>query len=151
MLTVRFSGTSSFMVPDHEERVSESGYITLQQIGDVKAVGKSRVDLQKEIKDRYVPKFYKNLTVTIAPDQRFFYVYGEVNKPDRHFYAGELSLLGAISTAGDFTDFANRKRVKLIRTDGSVEIINCRDATKDPSKNVEVLPGDTIEVPRRFF
>ena len=57
-------------------------------------MGKSRVELQKEIKALYVPKFYRNLTVTIEPDQRFFYVYGEVNKPDRHFYAGELTSLG---------------------------------------------------------
>ena len=151
MLNIRFSGTSSIIVPEHDERVSEDGYITLQQIGDVKAVGKSRVELQKEIRDRYVPKFYKNLTVTIAPDQRFFYVYGEVNKPDRHFYAGELTVLGAISAAGDFTDFANPKKVRLIRTDGTVEIINCKDALTDPSKNVEVLPGDTINVPRRII
>lgn len=152
MLNISFRGTVTMAVLDHQERVSENGFIALPQIGEIKAQGKNRVALQKEIQAKYVPKYYKNLTVIIAPDERFFYVYGEVNKPDRHFYAGELTVLGAISAAGDFTDFANHKKVKLLRTDGTVETINCKDALENPSKyDVEVLPGDTINVPRRIF
>lgn len=152
MLKISFRGPVSEIIQDHEERVSEQGMINLRQVGEIKAAGKNRVDLQKEIKALYVPEYYKYLTVTIAPDQRFFYVYGEVNKPDRHFYAGELTVLGAISTAGDFTDFANKGRVQLIRSDGSIEVIDCKEALKNPTLiDVEVLPGDRINVPRRIF
>jgi len=151
MLTVTFRGGPSLNIMDHKERVSEEGFITLPQIGDVEAAGKSRVELQKEIQGRYVPDYYRNLTVTIAPDERFFYVYGEVNRPDRYLYTGELTVLGAISTAGDFTDFANPKKVQLLRTDGTSDIVNCRDALRSPSNNLEVLPGDTINVPRGIF
>ena len=152
MLKITFRGPVSGQIPDHEDRVSEEGLINLPQVGEIKAAGKSRIDLQKEITKLYVPAYYKHLTVTIAPDQRFFYVQGQVNKPDRHFYAGELTVLRAISVAGDFTDFADKTDVKLIRSDGSIEVINCKKALSNPTEfDVEVLPGDTINVPMRLF
>ncbi len=151
LLKITFRGTVSTLIPEHEDRVSVHGYINLPQIGQVKAAGKDRIELQKEITELYLP-YYKHLTVTIAPDQRFFYVNGEVKKVDRHFYAGELSVLGAISAAGGFTDFADKTKVRLIRADGTIEIINCKKALDNPGElNIEVLPGDTINVPMRIF
>ncbi len=151
MLKITFRGSVSNPIPDHEDRVSEQGLINLPQIGEVKAAGKDRIELQKEITKLYLP-YYKHLTVTIAPDQRFFYVYGQVKKPDRHFYAGELTVLRAIAAAGDFTDFADKTEVKLIRGDGTIEIVNCKKALNNPAElDVEVLPGDTINVPMRIW
>jgi protein involved in polysaccharide export with SLBB domain len=151
MLKITFRGTVSTVIPDHEDRVSEQGYINLPQIGEVKAAGKDRIELQKEITELYVP-YFKHLTVTIAPDQRFFYVNGEVKKVDRYFYAGEMNVLRAISTAGGFTNFADKTKVRLIRADGTIEIVNCKKALDNPGElNIEVLPGDTINVPMRIF
>ena len=52
--------------------------------------------------------------------------------------------LGAIKAAGGFTDFANKKRVKLTRADGTTETVNCIKALEDPHLDLEVFPGDGI-------
>jgi len=47
---------------------------------------------------------------------RHFTILGEITKPGVHYFYNEKStLLEAISIAGGFTDFSNRKKVKLIR------------------------------------
>lgn len=150
MLNVTFSGPNP-APPEHNERIPEDGYIRLPNIEKVKAVGRTRVEVQEEIQQKYVPQIYRFLTVTIAPAERFFYVYGEVNKKDRHPYLGELTILDAIAAAGGFTDFARKSKVQLIRVDGSIEVVDCVKALKDPKRNPKIHPGDRVYVPRRIF
>src|SRR5947208_5087199 len=57
IVTVTFSGVTE-LLPPHEETIKEDSTITLPLIGAVKAAGKSAGELQKEIRDRYVPKYY---------------------------------------------------------------------------------------------
>jgi protein involved in polysaccharide export with SLBB domain len=64
---------------------------------------------------------------------------------------GETDIVKAISAAGDFTDFANKRKVRLTTADGHTKIINVRKAIEDPQYDVPVYPGDKIFVPRRFF
>lgn len=137
--------------PDHEERIPESGQISLQYIGKVDVIGKTREHLQDEIQSKYVPDYFKELTVTIAPADRFFFVYGEVKIPNRYPYGNKLTVSGAISTAGGFTDFAKQTKVQLIRADNKKEIVNCKKGRDNPAFDPEVLPGDRIYVPRRYF
>ena len=80
-----------------------------------------------------------------------FYVGGEVKNQGRISYIGPITVLKAIQSAGDFTDFAQRKRVKLTRLNGKTETINCIKAREDPRLDLPVFPGDTIHVPRRIF
>ncbi len=120
-------------------------------IGPVRAVGKTAGELQTEIHDLYVPKYYVRLTVTVSSPQRVFYVGGEVKQPGRQLYIGETTVTKAIQSAGDFTDFANQKKVKLIRHNGEVITVNCVKALKDPTLDPPVYPGDQIQVPRRIF
>src|SRR6185312_11736555 len=58
------SGVGDIM-PPHSEVVHEDGTITLQYIGPIKALGKTAGELQREIHDLYVPKYYRELTVTV--------------------------------------------------------------------------------------
>jgi len=137
-------------IPDHTERIGEDGTITLLYVGQVTAVGKTPSQLQKEIHDLYVPKYYKDLNVTVKGEDRFFYVDGEVQQRGAKIYPGDMTIVKAISVAGGFTDFAKRTKVKLIRG-GHTEIVNVDKAINDPSLDVPVFPGDKIIVPRRFF
>lgn len=149
-LKIAFRGPTQ-LIPDHEERVANDGFITLPQIGEVKAAGLTRSELQKIIHEKYVPDYYKTLTVTVAPLERFFYVRGYVKMPNRYVYNGELTVLGAIATAGGFAMFAKETDVQLTRTNGKVETINCKKASDDPSLDLKVLPGDQIYVPIKHF
>lgn len=152
LLKITFKGPANLQFAEHQERIPESGQITLQYIGKVDAVGKTRVQLQDDIRAKYVPSVFKELSVTIAPGERFFYVSGEVNDQNRHPYLGRLTVSEAINAAKGFTDFANRRKVELTRADGTVLIVDCIRAQSDPIVyDLWVLPGDRIRVPRRLL
>jgi len=138
------------LIPNHTERIGEDGKITLQNIGSVTAAGKTSAKLQEEIFALYVPKYYKDLTVTVHGEIRFFYVSGEVRAPNKEEYPGGMTVVNAISVAGGFTDFAKRTKVQLTHA-GKTRIINVDKAIKDPRYDLPVYPGDSIFVPRRFF
>jgi protein involved in polysaccharide export with SLBB domain len=149
-VTVDYSGTVT-PIPENVQTITEGGNITLPYIGTVRALGKTAGELQNYIHDLYVPKYYVRLTVTVSSPQRVFYVGGEVKQPGRQLYIGETTVTKAIQAAGDFTDFANQKKVKLIRHNGEVITVNCVKAMQDPTLDPPVYPGDQIQVPRRIF
>jgi protein involved in polysaccharide export with SLBB domain len=62
-----------------------------------------------------------------------------------------MTVTKAITTAGDFTDFANHKKVWLIRANGQRIKVNCNKAIQDSSQDPLVYPNDQIQVPRRIF
>lgn len=150
-VNVIFSGTPDpTEFPPHEENVKEDGTITLPLIGAVQALNKTAGELQTEIHDLYVPKFYVRLNVVVKPGDVVYYVRGEVKQPGRQLYLGETTVSKAIASAGDFTDFASHK-VTLIRANGDRIKVNVDKAVQDPMLDVSVYPGDQVYVPRRIF
>jgi len=149
-LTVTFADLPYRQEPI-DDRVRDDGTIMLLQNLSFKAAGRTRGDLEKEIRAKYVPEFFKTLTVTVTPkaQTQFFYVDGEVKRPDRQVYIGRLRLTQAIASANGFTDFARKSAIELTRVDGRKQTINYQKASKDPSLDPEILPGDKIWVPRR--
>ncbi len=149
-LTIVFSDLPTGPV-SFEARVKEDGGITLLHNLTFIAAGKTLGELEKEIRARYVPDYYGSLTVTIKPQNRFYFVDGEVKAVNRYIYEGRTTVLKAIASASGFTDFANKKRVKLTRANNTTETVNCIKALEDPRLDLEVFPGDKIHVPRRLF
>src|SRR5579871_560632 len=84
------STTDPNSMPDHTERIHEDGTISLLYIGSVKAEGKTAGQLQQEIHDLYVPKYYRDLNVTVRGDVLFFYVDGEVVNRGGKDYPGSM-------------------------------------------------------------
>jgi len=82
---------------------------------------------------------------------RVYYVTGEVKQPGRQLYSGQMTVTKAVTTAGGFTDFANHKKVWLIRAGGQRIKVNCDKAIQDPSQDPSVYPNDQVQVPRRIF
>jgi len=135
-----------------ETHVNENGTITLMENQTFTAAGKTHVQLEKEVRERYVPKFFVKMTVTIAPKERVYFVRGEVRQSGQQFYRGPMTVLKAIATAGDFTDFAKKTKVKLLRLNGEKLTINCKKAITEPARyDLPVYPGDVIYVPRRIL
>lgn len=147
LVIIMFAGQQDLQ--PHEERIKEDGMITLQHVGSIKAEGKTTGELQREIHDAYVPTFYKRLTVTVKTDRLIYYVQGQVRQSGRQEYLGLTTVLKAIASAGDFNDFANRKKVRLTRRDGTWLIVDCIKAAQNPALDVPVFPGDKIDVPQR--
>jgi polysaccharide export outer membrane protein len=152
-LRINFSDLPIIVQSPIEERVKDDGTITLLESQTFTAAGKTRGQLEKEIHDRYVPDYYKKMTVSVLPksDTQFYFVDGEVKMANRQVYLSRTTVLKAIASAGGFTDFANKGNVTLTRVDGRTVKVNCKKAQKDPRLDLEVFPGDKIWVPRRIF
>ncbi|MEO6035590.1 MAG: polysaccharide biosynthesis/export family protein [Verrucomicrobiota bacterium] len=148
--TVRviFSNGSTTQIPPHEEQIKQDGTITLVQIGSVRAAGKTSGELQTELQKAY-SKYYRDMNVTVQVPDRSYSVGGQVKAPDRKPYVGPTTVIKAIQSAGDFTDFANRKKVRLTRANGKSYIVNCIKALENPKLDLPVYPGDSIHVPQR--
>jgi len=149
-ITITFDGLP--VNPQGQEKtINDDGTITLADIGPIKVAGKTTGDVENIIHDLYVPKYYNHLTVTVKAGDRVYYVRGEVKGPGRQVYVGQITVTKAITSAGDFGDFANRKNVLLIRSNGKRFIINCNKILDGEAPDPGVYPGDQIEVRRRRF
>ena len=154
LVIVNFSGLSvEALIPPHEERVKEDGKITLPLIGPVTAKGKTAGELQKLIRDKYIEgKYYpESLNVTVRGESLIFFVDGEVRSPNRYVWSEGMSVLKAISSAGGFTDFANKTEVTVTRQSGRTYTVNCKKALEKPELDLPVYPGDRVVVPRRWI
>jgi len=151
-ITITFIGPEITPIAPFEGRVSEKGTITLPLIGTVQAAGRTAAELETDIHAAYVPKYYVRLTVTVRGQERYYYVGGEVKVPNKYPWVGEITVTKVIQTAGDFTDWANKKKVTVTRADGStIRSINCVRILEGKSPDVPVYAGDKIHVPRRYF
>jgi polysaccharide export outer membrane protein len=151
MLMIRFSDLISNPLPPIEQRIKENGTIMLMENQTFVAAGKTRGDLEQEIRARYVPNYYRQLTVNIELPERYYFVAGEVRSPNKLIYTPPMTVLKAIAAAGGFTDFANKKNVKVTRADGHIETENCVMALKNPTLDLFVYPGDTVHVSRSWL
>jgi polysaccharide export outer membrane protein len=122
----------------------------LLYIGQVKAVDKTPSQLQREIHDLYVPRYYTGLNVIVIGEMKYFYVDGEVRAPNKYEYHSDMTVVKAISVAGGFTDFAKKTKVQVTHA-GNKRVVNVPAAIDNPALDVPVYPGDTVHVPRRFW
>ncbi len=133
--------------------VDTSGFVNMPHIGRIKASGLTQDELQLAIEKSYRDnEIYTRptITVSVAMQSRFVNVGGEVRMPQRVSYTTDLTVLSAISAAGGFTEFASQGKVRLLRGN-TVTVIDIRRVRKDPSQDVALQPGDSIEVGRSLF
>ena len=147
--------------PDEQGTVSGNytvdgqGYINLSFISKVKAAGRTASELQSAIERAYVEQgifTHPTISLNLQTGARFVNVGGPgVNGGGKRLaYTPDLTVLSAITAAGDFNEFANQRKVNLIRG-GKLQIIDCKQLRRDPSKDMQVLPGDNIQVPETMF
>jgi len=133
--------------------VDGDGFINMPHIGKVQAAGATQSQLQGAIESSYKSQqIYTNPSITLAVPNaaRFVDVGGDVRAQQRVPFTADLTVLGAITAAGGFTEYADQTKVKLLR-DGKVTIINIKDVRKDPSKDLKLKPGDKIQVPQSWW
>jgi protein involved in polysaccharide export with SLBB domain len=140
-------------VAPYDVKIKDDGSVTLLLNQTFILADKTPGLAEKEIRKRYVPDFYRYMTVSVRwmGQTRFYYVDGEVKMPARQTYIERTTVLKAIASASGFTDFAKQSKVVLIRLDGRKFTINCKKARNHPELDLEVYPGDKIYVPRRIF
>ena len=146
---------SVYNVPElaTKARVGNSGDVYLPlidyvHVGDL-TVEEAQALIEKRLADG---GFVRNPHVTIFVDEassQGVTILGDVNKPGIYPNVGDHKLYEIISEAGGFSPTAGRK-VSIIRRDQPEPIhLNLpRNLADDLNGNVEIMPGDTITVPR---
>lgn len=88
-------------------------------------------------------------------ERDLFYIRGEVARPGPYQFESGLTILRAISYAGGFTQFANRKQVDILRPGGNgVQkklTVNLKAIEEGKKEDLPLVPGDSVIVPRRIF
>jgi protein involved in polysaccharide export with SLBB domain len=133
--------------------VDSTGSISLPYINKVRAAGIAPSQLAREVESAYrEAKIYTNPNVTIImqPAARFVNVGGAVRSPMRVPFTEDMTLLTAINAAGGFNEFADQKKVRLLRG-SQVKVFDVRQFRKDPTKDLTLQPGDRVEVPQTLF
>jgi polysaccharide biosynthesis/export protein len=122
--------------------VGDNGTVSSPLIGDVKAAGSTRSELERAMEKQLAGGYLKNpkVSVTILA-YRPFYIYGEVVKPGQYPYASGMRVTSAVATAGGFTYRANENYVVITR--------NGQDGKAGPGTQIQ--PDDVIRVPERYF
>ena len=144
--------------------ITDSGDLEVPYLGLVHAAGKTSLRLAKEVKGLLEKQLYYQATVIIAIElvnktrvTGKVYVTGQVrNKGGFEIPGGEtLTVSKAILNAGGFSDFSDKKNVRLIRktADGTKTfVINVVDIWEKGNldKDLVVQPDDLIVVPARL-
>ncbi len=127
-------------------QVNASGNVALPLIGEIPARDKSIVDLRQSIVQKLRNGYLKSPRVAIeALSLRPIYVHGEVRGGGQFAFRSGLRLRDAIALAGGFTYRANKSYVLIVRTGKQGEFKTALDS------NIQLLPGDNIRVPERYF
>jgi polysaccharide biosynthesis/export protein len=134
--------------------VRPDGKISLPLINDVKAAGLTAMELGQEISEKlksYVKDPLVTVVVTGVNSQRY-YVLGEVGHAGVFPLLPGLTALQALSAAGGFSQFANTKKIYILRdVNGKEEKFpfNYKSVIrgKDLQENIFLKPGDEIVVP----
>ncbi|HEV2416632.1 MAG TPA: polysaccharide biosynthesis/export family protein [Terriglobia bacterium] len=130
--------------------VRPDGKISIPLLNDVQAAGLTAMQLADSITDK-LKNYVKNPQVTVVVTQvnsQRYYVLGEVVHPGVFPLLPGLTALQAVSSAGGFTQFANEKKIYILR--GSQKLpFNYKMVVqgKDLDENIQLKPGDTIVIP----
>jgi len=152
LLMISFSDLPTLTsLREQQVRIPDSGVITLPHNIRVQAAGKSTSELEKDIRDAYVPALFITLTASVRTEERSFIVDGEVRQPGQKPYLSEMTVLRAIGVAGGFTEFANKKKIQLRRQNGQRFIINWYKAIERNELDLPVYPNDHIIVVKTWF
>jgi polysaccharide export outer membrane protein len=134
--------------------VRVDGNISLPLVHEVKAQGLTPLKLKENLTERF-KEFIENpnVSVTVAEANSFkVYVSGQVKSPGVHRLRSETTVLQIIPMAGGFTEWANQKKILIIRKENGKEkriTVNYKKILKgdSPDSNIVLKAGDTIIVP----
>jgi polysaccharide export outer membrane protein len=158
---------------DHELVVGPDGKVYFPRVGEVNLLGLTIPEAKKLVNSRIRDIYKENYDFSfrlVQPrkvrlylsgtedkplymgEKKFVYVYGEVSRKGRFEYLPGKKFSDYISYAGGPTPRANLAAASITRgknrfgINGSDVIFN-----GDSSRDMEILPGDVINVPANFF
>jgi len=137
-----------------DAQVRPDGRIALPLINEVVAAGLTPEQLREKITEES-RNYMEDANVTVVVRQinsRKVFITGEINKPGPYPLTAETSVMQLIAMAGGLREYANSKKIIIMRTVAGRSTslpFNYRDVTsgKNLQQNVLLQPGDTVVVP----
>jgi len=129
--------------------VRPDGKITLPLIGEVQAGEQTPGQLTRQLKV-LLAKYINHAEVTVFVTEvrsKKFYLDGELNRPGSFALVTPTRVLEALSRGGGFKDFANTKKIRILRS-GKIYYFNYREVTsgKHLEQNILLENGDHVIV-----
>ena len=133
--------------------VRPDGMISMPLLGDVQASGMTPLQLADSIEAK-LKKFMQDPKVSVVITQihsKIVYLLGEVEKKGPVEMTPGMTLLEAISSAGGPTEYANLKKIYILRNEAGTHQkipVHYKEALKgDATLDLLLKPGDTIVIP----
>ncbi len=128
-------------------RVDDGGYIAFPLTGPIAVRGTTTQIAASRLTAALAAGYLRNPNVAVeVTEYRPFFIQGEVGSPGQYPFVYGMTARAAISTAGGFTEIANRDHVLIYRLMSSG-----RMAKGSVNLDFPIYPGDTIVVEDRWF
>jgi len=130
--------------------VRPDGRISMPLAGDIEADGATPEELKKRVVDALSKTMVRPevLLEVHQVNSKKFLITGEVGRAGAYPIVTPISVLEAISMAGGLKDFANGKKIFILRNGERIKF-NYKDVVrgKNMEQNIDLKPGDHIIVP----
>jgi len=139
--------------------VQPDGFVSLRGLSDLSVAGQTLPELTASLTKAY-SAILKEPMIYVDPkdyEKPYFIVGGQVARPGRYDWRGDVTVTQAIEIAGGFTDASKHSQVVLFRrvsdqwTQASVinvkEMLNTRNLREDPT----VQANDMLYVPKNVI
>lgn len=146
-------GFSSGMAYFSGYSVDRSGNIRLPYLGDLNVLGYSTKEVREKLEKKLLTIFNteKDFFLTVKLSGIKYTIMGEINSPGpKVIFQNQVSIIDAITNAGDITNVGNRKKIEIIRAtvNGNEKFVI--DLTKIDVLNSKIFfikNNDIINVP----
>lgn len=127
-------------------RVDDAGTLSMPLIGQVVIAGRTTAQTAAAIAAALADGYIRNPDVAVEIDTyRPFFIQGAVRTGGQFAYVSGMTVRAAVSTAGGYTDTANRQRATVYRKVGQVMQKSVVDL------DFPIYPGDTIVISERWL
>jgi polysaccharide export outer membrane protein len=130
-------------------RVDELGNIYMPLLGKVTAAGKTVTQLRQDVASK-LSAYYNDVTVQVRFLNFRVTLMGEVTRPNAYIVPNEkLNVLEAVGMAGDFTPYARRNNVLIMRERNQIREfarLNTQDTSLFTSPYFYLQPNDVVYV-----
>lgn len=132
-------------------RVSGDGTITMPLVGSVEVRGLTKKQAEKKIADALEAKYVNNANVSVAIKEyksRQVSLLGAIKNPGAYYIISQRTLLQLLSEAGGLTADSGQKCFIFRPNSPRIEIdLNDLMVNGNPDLNVDIYPGDVINIP----
>lgn len=129
-----------------EYLVDAAGNVNFPLVGQVQAAGLTVDQFTQDLTRRLDAEYLVNPKVSVEVlNFRAIFVIGQVNAPGSYAYSPGMTVRQAVALAGGYTRRASTSSMTIIRQDGTGTI------EVEAEEDTPVMPGDTIEIDRRFL